>query len=79
MTMPGDIANDAAESEDPLRTLCLLLAADMVEMTIETVAKGASAEAIREHLEAVIAALERRLVVEPVLINWRVAYEPTIQ
>lgn len=61
-----------------------VLAADMVEMTCETVRGGRSDDAIRDsddairdHPEAVIAAAERRLFVEPVLINWR-AYE-TIQ
>jgi hypothetical protein len=78
MTHPDDLVNDAAKSDDPLRALCLLLAADMVEMAIDACADGGSADAISEHLEAVISAAERRLVVEPVLINWR-AYEPTIQ
>jgi hypothetical protein len=75
MTNPDDLANDVAESEDPLRVLCLLVAADMVEMVC---GGHESAEAISDHLEAIIAAAEKRLIVETALVNWR-AYEPTLQ
>jgi hypothetical protein len=78
MTCPDDIANDAAESKDPLCARCFLLAADMVELTCAAVRSGGAADDIRVHLVSTIAVAERRLIVELILISWR-AYEPTVQ
>jgi hypothetical protein len=77
MTNPDVLVNDVAESEDPLRTLCLLLAADMLEMSCEMFCSGGSPGSIQERLETVMAALEKRFIVEPILINW-VKHEPAI-
>jgi hypothetical protein len=74
MTNPDDLVNEAAESEDPMRTFGLLLAADL----LEAVCTDGSTEVIRGHIEAVISAADRRLILEPILLHW-IGYEPTVQ
>lgn len=64
MSSANAIAIDAAMSDAPLRCLCLLLTADILEMAVT----GASAEAIEKHLEAVISAAERRIVTDAAVI-----------
>lgn len=65
MTDADEIANDAALSDSPLRSLLFGAAADMIEMA----ATLAPAKTIHEHLEAIILAAEKRLTVDMVIAS----------
>jgi hypothetical protein len=65
MTDADEIANDAAQSDSPLRSLLLGATADMIEMAMTL----APAKNIHEHLEAIILAAEKRMTVDTVMAS----------